>query len=366
MPLARAFADEGHDVAFATSASFAPRVEEAGFALLPAGIDQAQLEALFAPYRARAQAVPIPERRPYAFTWRFARFEAPAKVDALEAVVRSWCPELLVFEPGDLAAPLVGAVLGVPFVHHGFGRLVPPACFERAASEVAPLWERRGSAVPPLCGAFAGTYVDICPPSFQTVAPPSGTPVERLRPQFPAPTGETPPAWLADLVGRPLVYLTLGTVLNDMPLFRVLLDALAGLECTVLATIGHGNDPRALEPVPENAIVERYVPQAFVLEHATAVVSHGGSGSLLATFAHGLPSLLVPRGADQFDNAARCVELGAGIALLPDEVSEEAVRDAAGRLLAEPSYREGSLALAAEIEALPHPREVASRLAAAV
>ena len=40
VPLARAFADEGHDVAFATSASFADRVHRAGFDLLPAGIDQ--------------------------------------------------------------------------------------------------------------------------------------------------------------------------------------------------------------------------------------------------------------------------------------------------------------------------------------
>ena len=71
--------------------------------------------------------------------------------------------------------------------------------------------------------------------------------------------------------------------------------------------------------------VRRFVPQAELLPHCTAVVTHGGSGSMLGALAHGLPLLVVPQGADQFSNADRVVAAGAGLALQPDELSPSAV-----------------------------------------
>jgi UDP:flavonoid glycosyltransferase YjiC (YdhE family) len=43
VPLSRALADEGHDVAFATAKRFHPRVAGAGFTPLPAGLAMAEL-----------------------------------------------------------------------------------------------------------------------------------------------------------------------------------------------------------------------------------------------------------------------------------------------------------------------------------
>jgi UDP:flavonoid glycosyltransferase YjiC (YdhE family) len=76
--------------------------------------------------------------------------------------------------------------------------------------------------------------------------------------------------------------------------------------------------------------------------------------------------VLVPQAADQFENAAQCAELGAGLVLMPGEVSPSAVHDAVATLLAEPAHRARARALAEEIAAMPHPREVAARLAASV
>lgn len=308
--------------------------------------------------------MPIPKRRPYAFTWRFATFEAPAKVGALRDVVERWDPDVVVYESADLAAPLVARALGVRSVHHSFGRMVPVACFAQAAEEVEPLWRDAGLEPEPHCGAFGGLYVDICPPSFQTEGPPAGTPVELEQPRFPPPLGATPPAWLEALRDRPLVYVTLGTVVNTVEPFRVLLDGLAGLDVNVAMTVGRESDPAELGPLPANAIVERYVPQELLLPHASVVVAHGGSGSILATFAHGLPTLLVPQGADQFENAGRCAELGAGLVLMPGEVTAAAVRARVATLLADVSYRERAAALATEIASMPSPHEVAARIAA--
>ncbi|UUZ58691.1 nucleotide disphospho-sugar-binding domain-containing protein [Nocardioides sp. B-3] len=79
-----------------------------------------------------------------------------------------------------------------------------------------------------------------------------------------------------------------------------------------MATVGQGTDPADLGPQPTNVRVERFLPQGDVLSAVDLVVSHGGSGSLMATLAHGLPSLLLPLGADQPHNAMRAGELGTG------------------------------------------------------
>ena len=366
VPLAGAFADNGHEVAFATAGSLTGRVESAGFQALPAGLGQEEAGARFAPYRRRLLELPPQERRPLAFTWRFATVDAPAKVDTLRRIVATWQPDLVVHESADLAAPIVASAAGVPRAHHGFGRLVPRACFERAAEETVSLWESVGLDPEPLCGAFRGTYVDPCAPSLQSEPFPDGTPVERVRPLFPALGDETAPAWLATLPDRPIVYVTLGTVHGELEVFRLLLDALAELDCTVVMTVGRGNDPAALAPIPANAVVERYVAQSFVLPHASVVVTHGGSGSMLAALAHALPSLFVPQGADQFDNAARCAELGVGIVLMPGDITVGAVRDAVATLLEAPSYRARARALAAEIASMPDPGDVARRLIAGI
>lgn len=358
LPLARGLVADGHDVAFATAASFAGRVEAAGFPVLPAGIDQAERMARFAPYREELQSLPFDQRRTVAFTRNFATLDAPAKIPQLRAAALGWEPDLIVHDSSDLAGPVVSAELGIPTVHHSFGRLVPLAVLERAAAESEALWRNAGLTPEPFCGAFRGLYLDICPPSFQTEVVPAGTRVEPLRPVFDPDANETLLDWVARLPDRPSVYVTLGTVHNDPSVFRVLLAGLADVDCNVIVTVGRNNDPASLEPLPANATVERYIPQALLLPHCSAVVSHGGSGSVLATLAAGLPMLLVPQGADQFENAAHAGRLGAARFLLPDELTEDAARAAAVSLLGVESYRESAQRVAAEIAAMPSPEEL--------
>lgn len=174
VPLAQAFADDGHDVAFASAEDLRSRVEALGLELLPAGIGAAEIEVRHAPYRERLQQLPPHERRPFAFRWRFGTIDAPAKLDELRAAAGSWAPDLVVHESADLAAPIVAASFELPTAHHSFGRLVPHSAWEAAAEETAGLWERVGLVPEELCGAFRGPYLDICPPSFQSEPLPEG------------------------------------------------------------------------------------------------------------------------------------------------------------------------------------------------
>ena len=154
----------------------------------------------------------------------------------------------------------------------------------------------------------------------------------------------------------------LGTIFNDLPRFRLVLDAVADLDCNVIVTVGRNNDPAALEPLPDNAIVERYIPQAQVLPHCNLIVGHGGSGSMFAALAHGLPQLLLPQGADQFDNANACVAAGAARMLMPAQLTADAVRAETSILVDDRSYGERASEIADEIAAMPSAADVASLL----
>jgi UDP:flavonoid glycosyltransferase YjiC (YdhE family) len=357
VPLARAARDAGHLVAVATAAAYGGPVAAEGLELLPAGLGLEELERRFAAVRdeLRTSSLPFDDRRVLAFTGRFARIEAPAKLAELRAAARSWRADAVVHESCDLAAPIVAAELGLPTFHHSFGRAIPASALAAAAEAVAPLWERCGVEPDPLAGAYRGTYVDICPPSLQP--PPPAARSQRLRPA----TADAARRSQA----RPPVYVTLGTIFNRAERFRALLDAFAEVDCDVLVTVGRAIDPAVLRPLPANARVERYVPQAEILPAASVAVGHGGSGSTLGALAHGLPLLLLPEGADQFENAFACAEAGAAIVLLPDEVTAPSLREALRRLLAEPQFAEAAARIAAEIAALPGPQEAAAALFAA-
>lgn len=355
LPLAQAFRDRGDRVAFATAEETCVRAKKLGFEGLPVGLQVDELEARFGGRRAQLAALPPSDRRRFAYAWRFASLDAPAKLDDLLQAARVWRPDLIVHESADLAAPAVAASLGVRSVHHAFGRVIPQGCLDESADALTALWSRAGVAVEPNGGLYRGPYVDICPPSLRGDDPPPGTDVRPLRP--------SDAASAASRSNPPLVYVTLGTMFRPTALLRLLLDALAGVACHVLMTVGRDFDPGALAPWPANVTVERFVPQAELLPRCALVVAHGGSGSTLGALAHGLPMLLVPQGADQFDNALACRSAGAAIALMPGEQTESAVREAVEELLRHQSYRDRAQAVAAEIAAMPSAADVAASLA---
>jgi UDP:flavonoid glycosyltransferase YjiC (YdhE family) len=356
LPLAQAFRDRGDAVAVVTSPSYARHVEAAGLQLLPAGLDEDELNARFAPAKAKSLTLPIPERRRFVFSQRFALLEAPARIDGLRTHAQAFRPDLIVHESAELAAPVVAAELGLPSVQHTFGRMVSWHAIDGAAIAVIPLWERAGVELEPHAGMFRGPLVDICPPSLGSERPPDGTSVFPLRPVDAAVSEHTGE--------RPLIYVTLGTVVTSARTLDILLAALADLDADVLLTTGWQNDPADLATIPANASVERFVPQSEVLPRCSLIVTHAGSGSTLGALAHGVPMLAVPHAADQFENADASVAAGAARVVMPDELSERAVREAALALLEDSSYRSAAREVAVEIAAMPSAADVAARLAA--
>ena len=123
----------------------------------------------------------------------------------------------------------------------------------------------------------------------------------------------------------------------------------------LVITTGPGHRPAL--PQHADLRVAEYVPQSQIVARSKIVITHGGAGSTLGALAEGLPVLVLPRGApSQRRMADACVAAGVGIAL--DEPDEASVRDAARALLDDSAYRARACAVAAELAALPAPRDI--------
>jgi UDP:flavonoid glycosyltransferase YjiC (YdhE family) len=357
LQLATAFRDAGHDVLWATAAQATPLVTAAGLEAVPAGAQGAEEAALRGGVLRLAAELPGDQRARFVFPRMFGAALAPRMAEDLLALAHEWHPDLLVHEHAELAAPLVGAVCGLPSVTHSFGTAVPVPILDDTRDRLAGLWAAHGLEIPPYAGCFRAGYLDICPPSVQTTSVDHVPDVQPLRP-VDVPRGDEPAG-----SAEPLVYVTLGTVQNDPQVLREVVSGVAGLPGLVLVAAGPRVDPASLGEQSPNVEVESWVDQAAVLGRATAVVSHGGSGTFLGALAHGLPQLCLPRAADQFRNAEGGARAGAALVLGPADLTAAAVRTAGERLLADHALREAAQRVAAEIAAMPSPAEVAARLA---
>src|SRR5437763_11468118 len=154
--------------------------------------------------------------------------------------------------------------------------------------------------------------------------------------------------------------MTLGTNTNsDMSVFRSVIDGLSDMDVRVRVTIGHGQDPASIGPLPANAHVANYVPQSLLLPHCSAVICHGGAGTTLNSLALGLPLLMLPQGADHYVMSDLVVAAGAGLQLAPADVRPSTVRAAVVTLLQlEPAvHRASARRIQAEIAAMPGPEK---------
>ncbi len=356
LPLARALAAAGHEVAFATAEAIAGRVVKAGFEFLPAGISlPEQLEQ--AVRRFPAEAALFGAERFENFVPRMlAEVAAPPRIDDLMPIVEEWRPDVVVHDETELGGPVAAARFGIPHADQSVGILRPLSMFRLARQKLEPVYARWGVELGAHAGMFDYLYLDVCPPTLQSAW------IEQVSVAHPMqnaaiPVGadEQPPSWLAELGDRPTLYVSLGTVFNHDPtLFRTILEGVRDEPVNVIATVGRDNDPADLGPQPDHVHVERYVSQSLLLPHCDVVVNQGGT-AILSILAEGLPMIVVPQGANQFHNAAALVAAGVGRALLPGEVTAESVRTALLALLDDPGYRDRAAVIAEEIEAMPGP-----------
>lgn len=161
--------------------------------------------------------------------------------------------------------------------------------------------------------------------------------------------------------GRPLVYISLGTVINDHPdFYRHCIQALGTEDMNVLISCGRAFDPAQLGTLPENMRVEQYVDQLAVLAKASLFITHCGMNSASEGLYMGVPELLFPLTGEQQAVARRVREMGAGRLLTPQEAADPgAIRRAVKEALADEALKNAAAAMRADFLASGGPGEAA-------
>jgi UDP:flavonoid glycosyltransferase YjiC (YdhE family) len=82
------------------------------------------------------------------------------------------------------------------------------------------------------------------------------------------------------------------------------------------------------------------LPFPKLMKHISAVIHHGGLGTLACAMVAGVPQLVLPKGADRPDNAARLQKLGVAEFLPPPNWRPELIAEALMRLVSSPVVAE--------------------------
>ncbi len=333
MPLALALRDAGHDVVVATGGE-ALRVRDSGLHVE----DVVPANVRFGPIALRIMIThPLVAKREMRgsgrldFVSRMFGAVGDAMTAPLQALARSWKPDVVVHEP--LAA--AGSALDVPSIVHDVslfdGLELTTAVGDRMKAEV------RSPA----------TVLRTAPRSLAEF--PQGQPMRFVAYSG---DGEVPP-WLAEPAGRPRILVSRSTAPGPG----------AGRMMAAVAKAAEHVDaefvlvrPERTEGLPGNVRTVGWVPIPRVLPFCDGIVHHGGAGTLLGALAAGVPQLVEPGPGDRTVHAKTITGRGAGLQAHPKEVTPELLT----RLIEDSKVQRAAGEVRDEMAGMPAPSKVAA------
>ena len=142
-----------------------------------------------------------------------------------------------------------------------------------------------------------------------------------------------------------LIYISMGTVNNDMMLFyKACISALANSAYQVIMSVGNLVNIEEFGALPENISVYSYVDQIAVLEKADVFISHCGMNSVNESLYFEVPLVMFPQTSEQKGVAERVSQLGAGIKL--DKSDEKSIISAINTILSNGVYKHNAKKIA--------------------
>ena len=140
---------------------------------------------------------------------------------------------------------------------------------------------------------------------------------------------------------RPLVYISLGTVINERPEFyNNCIEALKNEPVDIIISCGKALDMSVFGELPGNVKVYPYVDQLDVLSGTSVFITHCGMNSVSESLYMAAPMVLYPQTNEQQAVARRVTEKGAGEILKDD--SPAGIREAVMKILGNKSYAEAA------------------------
>lgn len=350
LPLARALRDRGNEVAFASGHDVRTElvrdrfefhcVGPTAFAL---GLEAGRRNLDLSP---RGQRMTMLR---FGFTELRLATALPQMVD----VVRQWQPDILVHDVAEYAAAPAATAAGLPHVTVGYGPRLGSDLIDAVRVGVTPHWQRLGLDDPKAGGLYDHCYFDPVPDALQDPGLERAPTVRPMQPSLGPETSVESPD-IGTVRNRPLIYLTFGTFYGMVGLapFRAILDVLERMDVDAIVTTG--NVPLGeLGKRRANVVLKDFIPQRAILDHADLTITHGGAGPVFASLSYGVPLVVLPQGADHFDNA-RAVERGAvGRCLVDEDQLGTGLGEAIAETVGSDGYRERARSVGRQIATMP-------------
>lgn len=148
------------------------------------------------------------------------------------------------------------------------------------------------------------------------------------------------PDWHAELAdGQTNIYITMGsTGLLESLLLRTY-DTLAKAPYRFVVTTGNQVSQDTIDRAPANFRFAAYAPGSRILEHCTAMVFHGGNGSMYQALAAGVPMLALPSHLEQHASFTPALREGFGRKGSARKINGEQLLAEIRHLVENPSYR---------------------------
>lgn len=109
---------------------------------------------------------------------------------------------------------------------------------------------------------------------------------------------------------------------------------------TLVMSIGNKTEISDLGNIPKNFIVKNYVPQTELLKYTKLFITHGGMNSTHEGIYNGVPLVVIPQSADQPVIARQVENLGAGVTLQMQGLTESQLRESVDLVLNNSSFKE--------------------------
>jgi UDP:flavonoid glycosyltransferase YjiC (YdhE family) len=370
LALADGLTQAGHDVAYATSSSFAPVVGSYRYRVFGAGFDyeESKTETLPELYSARPGGDGLKV---------FADLAGRGMVEDLDRIISEWRPGLIIRSMLDFGGWLAAERAGLPLatVTPSIDLPAPVLVSFTGTFLTHELPGRYGLAPDPgLERLYRYPYLstlpaDVTPPGFPP--PPRCFRLRDHRVEFGHNDRGGLPEWIKELGSRPLVHVAFGTIFGSSAPAKKIIDVvLAGLAeepVEVVLAVGQENDPDDFGPRPPNARIVRHISayRAF-FDHCDVLVNNAGPGTLRFAMAAGVPVCLMPFHAEGPMIARQIHLLGAGLLYTgiaddrrpfpivePDRLRPEDVRENVRRLLSERKFRDAMNELGNKVRSLP-------------
>lgn len=332
LPIVAELSRRGHKVYYFIGESFAGVVQKAGS--IPVILSRSL----------RSQNTTPPGDKEIALLPFLMARESPHIVPEIVDKLKSINPDCIIFNTMLLAPRLAARILRLPTI--GFRPFHSPRRQQRtietftdpslkllahtanqALAEVTTSYQLPDMTLQEVFSEVPGLTLVFLPKTFQVDA---GQFDERFL--FVGPSFTEPPSipWpIAQSSESPTIriYISLGTLRNNDPdFYQMCFSAFSAPDWSVVMSVGDQVDLHTLEPIPDNFVVKRSVPQTALLPHVDVFVTHGGLNSTMESLYYGVPLVVLPSIKEQETTAKRVQDLQLGLVLDRTNLSAEVLR----------------------------------------